>query len=106
METTPTVLELNENRKAIRLSLEVAAKACDRQDEALAAIAQELRIVRTLLVDCDGTARRRGDRFGVCDCIDNQGNPYPSRAIADALVRARKALGRRPPPAPRCPVES
>jgi hypothetical protein len=41
-----------------------------------------------LLLDCQETALRRGDKWGLCDCIDNHGNPYPSAVLAGVLKHA------------------
>ena len=42
-----------------------------------------------LLVDADAVARVRGDRYGLCDQLDNDGQPYPSAALADWIDVAR-----------------
>lgn len=31
-----------------------------------------------LLLEADTVARKRGDKYGLCDEIDNDGKPYPS----------------------------
>lgn len=54
---------------------------------------QKLRHLYQAIVDLDAVARERGDRFGVCDCVDNAGNPYPSQWLADLLKEAREFPG-------------
>lgn len=48
----------------------------------------ELELLYRLLLDMNETALRRGDKYGVCDCIDNNGNPYPSWTLDDLKKRA------------------
>lgn len=43
--------------------------------------------LRTALRDCDAVARARGDKYGLCDQIDNGGSPYPSQWLADLLAQ-------------------
>ena len=43
-----------------------------------------------LLVDADAVARARGDRNGLCNQIDNDGEPYPSADLANWLDVARR----------------
>lgn len=54
-----------------------------------------------LLVEAEQIARMRGEMFGLCDCIDNCGNPYPSQFLADtiknAMARGIKPQGRKVP---------
>lgn len=45
------------------------------------------------LLNADAISRKRGDKFGLCDCIDNCGNPYPSQWLSDLLFSARTKLG-------------
>lgn len=47
-----------------------------------------LELLYRLLLDCQEAALRRGDKWGLCDCIDNFGNPYPSAVLAGALKHA------------------
>jgi hypothetical protein len=54
-------------------------------------ITKEQQLAQALL-NADTVARMRGDQFGLCDCIDNAGNPYPSQWLANLLTHAR-ALG-------------
>ena len=49
---------------------------------------KELELLYRLLLDCNEVALRRGDMHGVCDAIDNDGNPYPSQILADVISRA------------------
>jgi len=44
------------------------------------------------LLDIDAVARCRGDRFGICDCIDNKGNPYPSQRLHNLMDEASKEM--------------
>lgn len=39
-----------------------------------------------LLRECDAVARKRGDKYGLCDAIDNTGQPYQSQSLADYLA--------------------
>lgn len=52
-------------------------------------LTDELRLLKQLLVDADQTAADMGSPYGLCDCIDNSGVPYPSQALADVLEGAR-----------------
>jgi hypothetical protein len=45
-----------------------------------------------ILLNADAVARARGDRFGLCDCIDKNGNPYPSAWLEGLLEEARNIL--------------
>jgi len=45
------------------------------------------------LLDIDAVARARGDKFGICDCVDKKGSPYPSQWLQGLLDEARKELG-------------
>ena len=38
-----------------------------------------------LLRECDAVARKRGDKYGLCDAIDNDGQPYQSAHLAAHL---------------------
>lgn len=42
------------------------------------------------LLEADLVARKRGDRFGLCDQLSERGDPYPSQWLADLLDEARK----------------
>ena len=64
---------------------------------ALADSPGEVRTLYEVLVDADDAARRRGDRFGLCDSFDTSGTPYPSQHSANVVQRARLALGRAVP---------
>lgn len=41
-----------------------------------------------ILLDAHETALRRGDKYGLCDAIDNHGTPYPSAAMAEVIGEA------------------
>jgi hypothetical protein len=41
-----------------------------------------------LLLDAHETALRRGDKYGLCDAIDNDGKAYPSAAMAEVIGEA------------------
>ncbi len=47
-------------------------------------------VLYRLLLDANETALRRGDKYGLCDAIDNDGNPYPSQFLADVIDKAVK----------------
>lgn len=56
-----------------------------------AALETQRRVTRQYakaLVDCDVVARGMGQRWGLCDCIDNHDQPYPSQWLADLLRSA------------------
>jgi hypothetical protein len=55
--------------------------------------AGEARQFAQALLNANVVARQRGDRFGLCDCVDNAGNPYPSQWLADLLAFAREQYG-------------
>lgn len=52
--------------------------------------------LKQLLIDIDAVARYRGDKFGVCDCIDNAGDPYPSHFLQDVVLAEIKKQGFKP----------
>lgn len=54
-------------------------------DQKRALAEQEARQFAQALLNADAVARARGDRFGLCDCVDNAGNPYPSQWLTDLL---------------------
>jgi hypothetical protein len=56
------------------------------------AVSPEILAAYRLIVDADGVARRRGDAYGLCDSIDNTGQPYPSGWAADLVMLARAAV--------------
>ncbi len=45
-----------------------------------------------VLVDINAIAKARGDKFGVCDCVDNSGNPYPSGWLEKLIEEAETLL--------------
>jgi hypothetical protein len=45
-----------------------------------------------LIVDAHETALKSGHKWGLCDEIDNAGNPYPSQWGRDILRLARAAV--------------
>ncbi len=51
----------------------------------------ELHALRNLVIDADGVARQRGDKYGLCDQTDNRGRPYPSQWAANLIGRALSA---------------
>lgn len=53
--------------------------------ENLRALLAKLERLRTALHDCDVIARARGDKYGLCDQIDNSGSPYQSQWLADLM---------------------
>lgn len=48
------------------------------------------------LLNADAVARARGDQYGLCDCIDNAGNYYPSAALHTGWLAEAKAMGMKP----------
>jgi hypothetical protein len=44
------------------------------------------------LLDIDALAWVRGEKFGICDCVDRKGNPYPSSWLDGLLKDARENL--------------
>ncbi len=52
----------------------------------------KLRHLAQALLEIETVAKKRGERFGACDCIDNAGNPYPSQWLADLLNYTRHDL--------------
>lgn len=53
---------------------------------------KELLQAYRLILDAHEVALKRGDRWGLCDAIDNKGHPYPSQWGGDILRRARAAV--------------
>lgn len=53
-----------------------------------------------VILEADKVARKRGDKYGLCDSIDNFGNPYPSQWAADIIREIRKSRGIPEPPTP------
>ncbi len=49
---------------------------------------QKLDLLYRLLLDANEVALRRGDKYGLCDAIDNDGNPYPSATMAEIVGTA------------------
>ena len=47
-----------------------------------------LATANALLRECDEVARKRGDKYGLCDAIDNDGQPYQSAHLAAHLQGA------------------
>lgn len=50
---------------------------------------QELQQLREFVVNADFVMRARFCYYGICDCIDNTGSPYPSQWGADIVARAK-----------------
>lgn len=46
-----------------------------------------------VILKADKVARKRGDQFGLCDCTDTFGNPYPSQWSADIIRAIRRDRG-------------
>lgn len=55
-------------------------------------LAAELQQLRQLVVNADAVSRARFEYFGLCDCIDNCGSPYPSQWSADLIRRAKETV--------------
>ena len=51
--------------------------------------ADELNLLKQLLVDADATATELNIPYGLCDAIDNRGDPYQSMTLAQVLGRCR-----------------
>jgi len=45
------------------------------------------------LLNADAVARARGEKYGLCDCVDKRGNPYPSQWLSNLLNEAREQMG-------------
>lgn len=52
----------------------------------------ELQQLRQLVVNADAVSRARFEYYGLCDCIDNCGGPYPSQWSADLIKRAKETM--------------
>lgn len=50
-----------------------------------------------IILAAEEVARKRGDKYGLCDCIDNRGSPYPSQWSADIIRGIRKDRGIKEP---------
>lgn len=59
-------------------------------------INEEMDAAIRFLIQADQIARLRGDKFGLCDCIDSGGHPFPSQAMSD-LIRDALSRGIKPP---------
>jgi len=57
--------------------------------EELESLRKQNHELKQALVDADATARDRGDEYGLCDSIWNDGAAYPSAWLHDILERAR-----------------
>jgi len=55
-------------------------------------IRRDLLQYQRLAYEADVVARARGDRFGLCDSINNASEAYPSQWSHDLIERARKDL--------------
>jgi hypothetical protein len=53
----------------------------------------DARAMAHIIVAADVVARERGDEYGLCDCIDNAGRPYPSQWGSDLIKAAYASLG-------------
>ena len=51
-------------------------------------VKSRLAAAKALLQECDEVARKRGDKYGLCDAIDNDGEPYQSAHLAAHLKGA------------------
>lgn len=56
---------------------------------------REINFLQQLLLDADEVARQRGDECGLCDAMNNGGQPYPSASSAE-LLQKLKDQGRKP----------
>jgi hypothetical protein len=67
----------------------------DKLREELRELTHAKSTLEQLLLDADEVARRRGDKHGLCDALDNDGDAYPSGS-STALVELLLAQGRKP----------
>ncbi len=67
----------------------------DGSADALQSLKREINFLQQLLLDADEVARQRGDEFGLCDAMNNGGQPYPSASNAE-LLQKLKDQGRKP----------
>lgn len=58
--------------------------------EHIDALKREVEQLRQLVSNADAVSRARFEYYGLCDCIDNAGRPYPSQWSADLIERARQ----------------
>lgn len=56
------------------------------QDSERDRLVAENKALRQALADCDAVARKRGDRFGLCDQFDSTGKPYPTQRLANLMA--------------------
>jgi hypothetical protein len=54
------------------------------------ALEAEINQLRQLVVNADAVSRARFEYYGLCDCIDNAGSPYPSQWAADIIERSKQ----------------
>ena len=52
----------------------------------------EIQQLRQCLVNADAVTRARFEYYGLCDCIDNRGGPYPSQWSHDLIARAKTTV--------------
>ena len=69
----------------------------EKRSSALASMSRddlinELQQLRQLVVNSDTVARARFEYYGLCDCIDNCGGPYPSQWSHDLILRAKQTV--------------
>lgn len=57
--------------------------------EYIDALESEINQLRQLVVNADAVSRARFEYYGLCDCIDNNGSPYPSQWAADIIERSK-----------------
>lgn len=62
------------------------------QFASLAALIREIQQLRQLVVNADAVSRARFEYYGLCDCIDNTGRPYPSQWSSDLIERAKQTV--------------
>ena len=61
---------------------------CHKLEANAHALEREIEQLRQLVVNADAVSRSRFEYYGLCDCIDNAGGPYPSQWAADLIERA------------------
>lgn len=52
----------------------------------------EVENLRMFVVNADEVARRRGDEYGLCDSVANDGTPYPSAWSAGIVNELREKM--------------
>ena len=91
MNNIDKIWAANAEIERLQAELRLQGAAYKQAEEDLAHVASSKRAFALALLNADAVAHERGERFGLCDCVDNKGNPYPSQWLADLLTRARES---------------